>query len=338
MFRPHIRGFILLLTALISVSAYAETPKPAASTSAEPSALPSSVPSDSADPLRAAVINSQAQLGALDPAQKRIFDQEVVPQYPLFIRDYKRVGSSVSVELDLTGIRNTIRFSAQKTLGQPDPKILLFLEADPNCPKCQEDAQAIKRHMQLRVERRGFTAVWVSPEELAGATISDLVGPRGTFGYMKMSLIPAPQDDVDSAHADEARFQAKLELAVRSVSTYQDQAELFDTGSFENESEKLLTHAFSELGAKSDLAGVSSVSKDDLMIQLTGISGFAQYSRIRNAIQTRLKGVALVEERKISRGQAVFAVKTKKTQAELKALLDGVTGGANSAVQMEIHP
>ena len=62
--------------------------------------------------------------------------------------------------------------------------------------------------------------------------------------------MPAPQDDVDSAHADEKRFIAKTLLDIRSIASYQDQAELFDTESFEAETQKLLTHAFIELGGK----------------------------------------------------------------------------------------
>ena len=163
----------LLLTALIGVSAYAEAP------------TPSAVPSGVADPLKVAVMNSQSQLGQLDPGQKRIFDEEVVPQYPLFVRDYKRVGQTVTAEVDLDGIRNTIRFSAQKSLNQPSPKILLYLDANPSCPKCMEDAASVKRSMQLRVERRGFTPVWLAPEELATSAIADLVGPHGTVGFWK---------------------------------------------------------------------------------------------------------------------------------------------------------
>ena len=83
---------------------------------------------------------------------------------------------------------------------------------------------------------------------------------------------------------------------------------------------------------------MSSASKDDLVIQLSGISGFAQYTRLKNTIQARLKGVALVDERKVSRGQAVLALKTKKSSDEVKSLLNGVASGDDQAIQMEIHP
>ena len=98
-----------------------------------------------------------------------------------------------------------------------------------------EDAAEVKKNMQLRVERRGFTAVWLSAEELSGSAIADLVGPRAPTGFLQVTLIPAPLDDVDSAHADEKRFIAKTELDIRAIASYQDQAELFDTGSFDAE-------------------------------------------------------------------------------------------------------
>lgn len=323
----------VLLTALIGISASAWAVAP----NVVPSPVPSS-PTEMMDLLKAAVVNSQAQLGTLDAVAKRIFDEEVVPQYPLFVRDYKRVGDSVNAEVDLDGIRNTVRFTAQKSLNQPSPKILLYLDADSHCPKCLDDVSLIKRHMQLRMERRGFTVVWLTTESLSGTPIADLVGPRSAAGYLQMTLIPAPQDDVESAHADEKRFIAKTRLEIRSIASYQDQAEIFDTGSFEVETQKLLTHALIELGARADLASMNIASKDDLVIQLGGITGFAQYARLKSSIQSRLKGIAVVDERRLSRGQAILALKTKKSVEEVKTLLNGVGSGEDQAIQMEIHP
>jgi hypothetical protein len=318
---------------MLGISAHAEVhPKPSNS----PSAAASGAESNTA--LKAAVVNSQSQLGVLDPVQKRIFDEEVVPQYPLFVRDYKRVGQeqTIDAQVDLDAIRNTIRFSAQKYLNQPAAKFLLFLNADTQCSKCMEEAASVKKSMQLRAQRRGFTPVWVSAEELAGSSLSDLIGPRGAVGFLQIDLIPEPADDVDTAHSDEKHYLAKANFEVHAIATYRDQGELFETDSFEAESQKLLTHAFSELGAKADMAGIGNAAKDDILVELGNITGFIQYTRLKNTIQTRLKGVALVDERKLSRGHASFALKTKKSIDEVKALLNGIASGEDQAIQMEI--
>ena len=45
-----------------------------------------------------------------------------------------------------------------------------------------------------------------------------------------------------------------------------------------------------------------------------------------------------MDERRVARGQAVFALKTKKSVDEVKTLLNGVASGDDKAIQMEIHP
>jgi hypothetical protein len=281
--------------------------------------------------LKNAVMDAQKQLPPMNLSEKRIFEEEVVPQYPLFIRDYgrddKRTGQGVNVVVDLAGIKNIIKFAAPA-----GSKILLYLDVDTRCSKCTDEAPEIRKIMQTRVERRGFIPIWVTAEELAGSKIADLVGSRGASGYLESDILPAPKDDVDTAHADEERFIAKAQFDVRGVAHYDDQAELFDTDSFETETEKLLTHAFTELGAKADLVGVSAAAKDDILIEVSKIAGFPQYSKLRAQIQARLKGIAFVDERKISRGKAVFALKTKKSVVEITANLkaakfDEIGGG-----------
>jgi hypothetical protein len=285
--------------------------------------------------LKNAVLGSQSQLPEMDPAQKKIFDEEVVPQYPLFIRDYKRVAGKVDAQLDLEGIKNLIRFSAQKNLKPGNTKILLSLVAASGCSKCVDEAPPIRKLMQVRVERRGFIPVWIGPDELSpGAKISELVGPRGTVGYLQVELVPVSQDDVDSAHADEKRFLTKVQFEVRDVAGFMDQSEIFDTDSFLTESDKLLTHAFTELGARSDIASISSQGQEDILIEVNKIASFAQYSKLKAELQGRIKAVALLEERKISRGSATFAVKTKTSLDELKALLKGATLDGNKEVVM----
>lgn len=318
-----------------------------------PKATSSEVPEVLDSQLKNAVVNSASEAGTMDAASKKIFDEEVVPQYALFVRDYKRVGQSVNVVVDLDGIKNVIRFSAPKSFSQPAPKILLYLAVDTRCDKCMDESATIHKIMEERVVRRGFAPVWVGNGELAGQSMSDLTTPHGAVGYMKVDLIPAPADDEDAAHADEKRFQSKAVLEVRGITQYQDQAEFYDTDRFETQTQKLLTHAFTELGAKADLASMSGEMTDDVLIEVSGISDFPQYTRLKTALQARLKGTALLDERKVSKGKAVFALKTKQTLDQIKVSLKGTSvgdtgeskqavvvaavGGKDQLIQMEIR-
>lgn len=297
--------------------------------------------------LKSQVMGSSVKLPGMDPSQKRIFDEEVVPAYALFIRDFKRVGEIVEAAIDLDGIKNLIRFSAQKSLNQPQAKILLSINAGKDCEKCMIDAPDIRKQMQLRAERRGLTPVWVSAPELVGTTLSDLGVARKAVGYLQVDLIPAPEESVDSAHADEKKFISSVKLEVRGICSYEDRVELFDTDSFETETQKLLTHAWTELGAKADLAGVAAAAKDDLLIEVVHIADFKQFSLLKALLQSRLKGLALVDERKMTRGIALFALKTKKSMDEVKAVLVGArlddlkevvsVGSHSNTIQMEIR-
>ena len=102
----------------------------------------------------------------MDLQQKKIFDEEVVPQYAFFLKDYSQVGNKVSVQVDTDAIKSYLAFSAAKNIPTGTAQLLLYLKADPHCPKCIEASTEVKRSMQARAERRGFIPVWMTPEEL----------------------------------------------------------------------------------------------------------------------------------------------------------------------------
>jgi hypothetical protein len=287
-----------------------------------------------------------ASLGTLDPAQKKIFDEEVIPQYALFIKDYRQAGGAVSVQVDVSNIRKYISFSASKNLAAGTTQLLLFLKVDPQCAKCTEAQPIVKKMMQSRAERRGFVPVWVSAEELMDSKLSELAERRNASGGLEISLKPAPKDDLDSAHADEERYVASCGFDVRGVADYEDESELYDTDSFELASAKLLTQALTELGAKAEAAGVNSALKQEMQISVVGFKGFSQYTQLKTQLQAKLKGSAVVEERKLSKGKTVFALKTNRSLDEIKQMINGlkvddrvaaVVGSQGQMIQMEMR-
>jgi hypothetical protein len=296
--------------------------------------------------LKRAVGESLTKLGNLDPQQKKIFDEEVVPQYSFFVKDYSQVGNKVSVQVDVDAIKNYLGFSAAKNISSGTTQLLLYLKVDPHCPKCVEASADVHKMIQARVERRGFVALWITPEELVDAKPTELAEKRNAAGVLTVEMKPAPMDDVDSAHADEKRFINSCTLDVRSVLHHEDQSEIYDTDSFEQTTSKLLTQAFVELGTKAVASGVGLAATQEMQIQVSGFSNFASYTQLKTQIQTRLKDFGVVEERKISRGHAVFAVKSNHTLDEIKQALSSIqlsgavmttTGAHDQTIEMEMR-
>jgi hypothetical protein len=298
--------------------------------------------------LRRAVSESVKQFGNLDPQQKKIFDEEVVPQYSFFVKDYSQVGNKVSVQVDADAIKSFLGFSAAKNIPTGTTQLLLYLKADPHCPKCIEAAPAVKKSMQARAERRGFVPVWITPEELVDTKPVELAEKRNASGSLAVELKPAPMDDVDSAHADEKRFVNSCAFDIRGVLHYEDQSEIYDTDSFEQTSAKLLTQAFVQLGAKTLATGAGVATSQEMQIQVSGITNFNNYTQLKSQLQARLKDLGVVEERKISRGHAVFAIKTSHALDEFKQALTAnlqlggtaaatMTGAHDQTIEMEMR-
>jgi hypothetical protein len=322
-----------LFTTILSIglgigNAFAATPNPA------PSQMPAGgVLDDTNTQLRNAVMDSLKLQGSIDANKKKIFDEEVVPQYALFIKDYHQVGNAVQAQVDVDGIRNYLGFFAAKDLVLGTPQLLLYMNVDARCPKCKDAAPNIKKMMQSRAQSHGFTPVWISPEDLLDSKPSELAEKRNAAGAMEISLKPAPMDDVDSAHEDEKKFIAHFSFDVRGIAHYEDQAELFDTDSFEQSATKMLTQSYVELGAKASLTGANAL-KQEMQILVSGFNDFSQYSQVKSAVIAKLKDIALVEERKISKGKAVFALKTNHSLDEIKQLVSALVAGVSLNVEM----
>jgi len=350
----RLRPLLVLLAVSISVGVASAAPGsgpaglPTALPTAKAPGSPAAAPAGAEDTdaqLKRAVNESLPKLGNLDPQQKKIFDEEVVPQFSFFVKDYSQVGNKVSVQVDIDAIKNYLGFSAAKNIPTGTTQLLLYLKVDPHCPKCVEASAEVHKMIQARVERRGFVALWITPEELMEAKPIELAEKRNAAGALTIEIKPAPMDDVDSAHADEKRFINSCTLDVRSVLHHEDQSEIYDTDSFEQTTSKLLTQAFVELGTKAVSSGPSAATQE-MQIQVSGINGFSNYTQLKTQIQARLKDFGVVEERKISRGHAVFAVKSSHTLDEIKQALSGIqlsgavvatTGAHDQIIEMEMR-
>jgi len=281
--------------------------------------------------LKAAVEDAQKKLPNLEPWQKVIFTEEVVPQFQRFIQDYRPSNDGLKVIIDFDSLKHYLIFYGPKLIKQSSPKLLVLLKSDPSCPKCSESVGAITRLVKSRIERRGLVPVWVGTEELRPHMtekeeedqVLAMVKKKNATGAMIVRWSTAPVDDLDTAHADEKRYIIHTFLQLGDFSVQNRQKELLDNDTFEGSEARLLTDIFADIGAKYELeqAIQPESGKQEVLIEITGIKDFAQYTRVKNLMTTQLKDITSLEDRKLSRDQVVFAVFTKRTSEELKSQL-----------------
>jgi hypothetical protein len=272
------------------------------------------------------------KLPELEAWQKILFSEEVMPQYQRFVRDYRQSDAGLAglkVEIDFDSLKNYLFFYAPKHLKLKSPSVLLIFKTDPSCQKCTESSTAIQNLVQARIVKRGFSPLLVNPTEIPSGSnvgaiedqMTTLINKKNASGAILVQWKPAPVDDLDTAHADESRYVLRSFLQVKNVFLQSQPKELLDSDNFEVAEARILTDLFIDLGMK--FAPVESViaetSGDEILLEVTGIKDFAQYTRVKAQILNLLKeSSSFVEDREFSKGLVVLAVYTKKNSDEIK--------------------
>jgi hypothetical protein len=329
---------------------------PSRSAQAPQSSSPNFSP-DLGNRIQAYFIQSRSELGNLEPWQLRLFNEEAVPEYQRFVRGYRLSNAStgLSADIDYENLKNFLRFYAPKSLKREKPNLLVVLRPQANCSKCIASLPEIKTLVGTRLDRRGFKISWVSASELGNSNLSgdDLVSAASQLASQKNAvgtLVVYWQnsvEDEDSSHPDARHYRIYSTLDIRDFSRTQEQLDLTENGSFERSEGKLLADAFTELGSKMSRLEVtqSELNREETLIDVVGIRSFSQYLALKTALQGVIK-TGSIEEQKISRGHAVFAVFSqapiqKIQQMVASAKADGLTLGAPSVAQgvdgNEIH-
>ncbi|MCM2322137.1 MAG: hypothetical protein NDJ90_02640 [Oligoflexia bacterium] len=280
--------------------------------------------------LQNAVAGGEAQLGALEPWQKRIFTEEVVSRPQRFVKDYRASGAGgLIVDVDYTSIRNYLKFFATPALLKGDAaKVLLALKAESGCARCAAAMPEMKRVAQLRMERRGLAPTWLPETELkyGGKALEEYLVRLGEEKKAPVVLLlsseKAPIDPDDPAHADEVRFLVRAMLWVRGVSKLDGRLEILENDSIERTADRLLTDFLTELGSRlaKTQAGANQ-EREKLLVEVTGIRGYPRYLEVKQRLFSLSGEEVRVEERRLSKGKAVFAFFSQKPERELKRLV-----------------
>jgi hypothetical protein len=348
-------------------------PSRSPSTSVEPAAGASATPGQpveltntgpetrnaQAERLKTALLSIEPQLGHLEPWQKQILEEEAAPQAQRFIKNY--TGSTADVDFD--SLKNFLHFHAPELLRRVDGKLLGLLKIDPTCAKCVEEKELIKTMMTDRIHRRGLEISWLTTEDLTAPALPERelhdklveltnTASDGPVGAIAVHLRTAPIDDIDTAHADDKRLQVLTFLFVKDpngheLSRNEGTLEVFDTEPLELVAGRLLTDAFTDLGAREKKfeQDIATTGKAEVEIEVTGIKGYDLYNQVQAALARSLKDEGQVEPRKISRGRAVFALVTSKPPEKIKTQLGNLRvesstlvlhGVSSQTIQMEL--
>lgn len=280
--------------------------------------------------LRTVVSGFEKQLGTLQDWEKRIFQEEIIPQHRRFIRSHRASADGVVADVDLDAIRNYLGFYAPKVLESQRPVLIVGLKYEPGCSKCALAHPEIRKLVTERLQRRGFVPIFPSERELdpqaSGSNLEvklqELAGKQKSSGFLMVQWIRAPMDE---DHPGDNRFQIRSILSVKDFHRAEGEQEIFATESIENSANELLTDFFSELGVKSEKAGGRSVDdqKEAMVLEVNGVRDFAHFGELKTQLQELLKDVATVDEIKMSRGRAIFGVMTQKNLSDVQALLNG---------------
>jgi hypothetical protein len=299
--------------------------------------------------LKTAIQESQRRLGELEPYQKQIFNEDVVPNAQRFVKNFGATGSGLAIDIDLPAIRNFLAFYGPKTLGLADPKILAAVSTDPSCEKCAASLPALKKMASEQLARRGFKPAWLTPAETGEVTapkgvehrVKTLTASKGVPSYFLLQWRPAFPEDIDSAHADEKRFFVKLAMAFPGGVEQGGTLELLENDSFERAASKLITEAFTNLGARETAIAqalpAEAAGEEEIHFELSGLKDFAQYQKVKTDLQARLASERLfLEERRVSRGLATLAARTTRSADEIREKL-GDLGAIAPGVTIQVN-
>ena len=343
---------LLLLALAIPSLVKAEANPPALKT--KPDAGAHSVKGSEAqkDPAQSALNEAKVKLGSLEPWQRILFEEEVLPQSSKFIKESR----SDQAEVDLEALKKYLAFYAPKALKKDDPKIAVFIQTAPDCTACQDNLPLVQKTVKSRLERRGFVPIWITAKDLGEELnvkngldkLTKLSSKKGAQATCLVQLKQIIADAFDTAHADEKHFQIRVALAVKHVGSEKSEKaedgslELLEEDSMVVAVDKLFTDALTTLGAQ-QMAGAETVAESsalfpELLVQISGIKGFDHYNEVQTQLRTAISSFGNLVERKVSRGTVTFALKTKKTIEDLKKAIVSVSLGSEHLTANQIDP
>ncbi|MBL7715810.1 MAG: hypothetical protein JNL01_10120 [Bdellovibrionales bacterium] len=298
--------------------------------------------------LKSIISNYQSKLKDLEPWQKRLFAEEVVGQHSRFIKDYRMNGSVLQVEIDADAIKKFLAYHYNaKGDKTKEVRMGIYIRSAGDCVRCGAALPKIKPLAVGRLERRGFSPVWIMPQDLrdlsgkssglqlTGKALEDrilqLAARKGWMGAMVIQMQIAANDPGDTAHADEKRTAVRSAILFRDIpggiqkaDRQEGSLEVLESDPVDPSVGRLLSDAFTDLGAKVLALGGLNLNQDageETAVFVTGVRDFSVYQMLRSALQERVQGLGTLEDRMFAKGKVRFSVRSMKPFPEIKAAL-----------------
>lgn len=279
--------------------------------------------------LKAFLAASKKNLGELQPWQSKLFDDEALPQYSRFIRDYRATrDGGVEAQIDYDSLRQYLGFYGPTTLKQPKPSLIVVLAPQIGCDKCVQSTEVVRDIVRVRLKNRGMNPEWTTPSELGSGDPVTLASRyaevKKAAGALVIRWGIIPSDEVDAAHADETQYLVRSNIEIRDFAKHEGSLELLEAGSFDRSVAKLLTDDFTYLGEQA-VHGVVASGQDtqheealiDIRFDSTGAWGYSQYAKLRDSLAAGLQSLGSLEERSVAHEHAVFVLYSSASPATI---------------------
>ncbi len=299
-----------------------------------------------------ALKGAEASLGTLDPWQKSIFTEEMLADSERFFRDIK---SGEEPKPDLGLAKDFIKFHASKFYSGKSGEsaapaaVYVWFKSAKACDYCSEAMGPMKLELTRRLERRGFSPVWVTTPELtewaktneltpsqfgSPAHLSEMAQSRKAAGSVWIELRPLQGEEIDSAHSDEQHFRVALEThffrpqnlpaAARTILQSSSAVEIREKESAGIVMKRLFMDAMGDVGAQTDgaiaqirrLGGKADGDSEERLVEVRGLGEFGTLLSVTEGLE-RITGDPVML-RKLSRGKAEFLILSDKPKVELQ--------------------
>ena len=283
--------------------------------------------------LKSVVLEQYSRLGPLQPWQERLWQEEVLPHHLRFIKDYRSLPSGIQAEVDLEGIRNFLKFYAPAPLmKKPEslPQMEVFLDTQTPCERCTQALPQIKEYVLATLESRGLRPAWVSARDLGlegpldpGAEsvesrLTQRAQAKKDFGALVVSWNPAPEEEIDTAHADEKRYWVEIHLSLPGTPSIYRKKEILDNESFFVTVNRLMVDVFTDLGGQLSHSFYEDLNSQEVLILIQGERDYTQYTLMKTQLAEALKPYGSLEDRMLSKKELVFAVSTQTQVSEIQ--------------------
>jgi hypothetical protein len=286
---------------------------------------------------------SVVQEGLSQPFASQVWEQQLLPQYRRFIKDYKRVQGELTVSLDTEAMRSFLEFDVKK-LSSSSGTLLFFTQFYSSGGGCEAIAKASQTVIQDWMKLRGFQLKWVeAPLEQDGIS-SDWIR-KEQKRFSRLSLIGgiglsvrAGQDN--ALHGSDIEDQEmSIALNWNFLDQYQYKSELKSFPATENPSfvvQSLLADRFLDLANR--FFSVKAHT-DLLLIEITGPLTAQDVMKVKQALSSLFLENQSITERFMTNGKLILGVNHQKWSAdgEAQILKKGKSALNNPLLQWKVY-